>query len=184
MNKSISNPIYFDNKEDRARPESRPHLLKTKGGYPVEKLVGIADLPVYYSLDRTQCILSTPNRPSGPLLEEKDKESDATRFSEPNEIHLLTNHPQESQLQLERIFLSTPERSSDPSLEERSQNVSNQATSHTQSARTIQLRDGNADQVIRRSVLLSQGSNRRFEIIGDSKNKASVFERLGTRRTP
>ena len=47
VNKSISNPIYVDNKEDQVRTENRPHLLRTKGGYPVEKVVGIADLPVY-----------------------------------------------------------------------------------------------------------------------------------------
>ena len=61
VNKSILNPIYTDNKEDRARPENRPHLIRTKGGYPVERVIGIADLPVYDSLNRTQRILSTPN---------------------------------------------------------------------------------------------------------------------------
>ena len=69
VNKLISNPIYVDNKEDRVRAENRPHLLRTKGGYPVEKLVRIADLPVYNELNRVQRILSTPDRPSGPLLE-------------------------------------------------------------------------------------------------------------------
>ena len=46
VNKSILDPIYIDNKEDRVRTENRTHLLRTKGGYPVEKVVGIADIPV------------------------------------------------------------------------------------------------------------------------------------------
>ena len=35
VNRSILNPIYIDNKEDRSRNENRTHLLRTKGGYPV-----------------------------------------------------------------------------------------------------------------------------------------------------
>ena len=52
VNKSISKPIYVDNKEDRVRAENRPHLLRTKGGYPVEKVVGIADLPAIHKYSR------------------------------------------------------------------------------------------------------------------------------------
>ena len=44
VNKSILNPIYIDKKYDRVRTEHQPHLLRTKGGYPVEKVVAIADL--------------------------------------------------------------------------------------------------------------------------------------------
>ena len=47
VNTSVLNPIYIDNKEDRVRPENRAHRhrLQSKDGYPVERLVGIADLP-------------------------------------------------------------------------------------------------------------------------------------------
>ena len=47
VNTSILNPIYIGDKEDRVRQENRSHRLRAKGGYPVEKLVGIADLPAY-----------------------------------------------------------------------------------------------------------------------------------------
>ena len=60
INRSITNPVYVDNKEDRARNEDRPHLTKIRSGYPVEKVIGISDLPVYNPTDRTQRILSTP----------------------------------------------------------------------------------------------------------------------------
>ena len=69
VNKSILDPIYIDNKEDRVRTENRPHLLRTKGGYPVERVVGIVDIPVYNELNKVQRILSTTDRPSGQLLE-------------------------------------------------------------------------------------------------------------------
>ena len=60
VNKSILNPIYVDDKENRVRVENRPHLLRTKDGYPVERVVGTAELPVYNSLNRVQRILRTP----------------------------------------------------------------------------------------------------------------------------
>ena len=44
VNRSITNPIYVDNKEDRARNEDRPHRTRMRGGYPVEKVIGMADL--------------------------------------------------------------------------------------------------------------------------------------------
>ena len=179
VNKSIRDPIYIDNKEDRVRTENQPHLLRTKGGYLVEKVVGIADIPVYNELNKAQHILSTPDRPSGPLLEEKDKKTSTTKFAEPTQMHLRTNRPQVSSIQAVSVVLSTPERSSEPSLEERNQNVSHLAASNI--PRNIQVRNSNDDQVPRQPVLLSEGSNRRI-IITDEFNQSSVFERLSTRR--
>ena len=75
INTSIVNPVYVDTKENRARQEGRPHISKVRGGYPVERVMGTADLPIYKQTNKTQRILSTPNRPPGPLLEEKNKTS-------------------------------------------------------------------------------------------------------------
>ena len=48
VNLNIKNPIYIDMKSDRARVEDRQHhKKKMKGGYPVEKVTGKADLPTY-----------------------------------------------------------------------------------------------------------------------------------------
>ena len=121
---------------------------------------------------------STPDRPSGPFLEEKVRKTSTTRVAEPTQMRLRTNRPQVSSIQAVSVVLSTPERSSEPSLEERNQNVSHLAASNI--PRNIQVRNSNDDQVPRQPVLLSEGSNRRI-IITDEFNQSSVFERLGTR---
>ena len=84
INTSIVNPVYVDTKENRARQEGRPHISKVRGGYPVERVMGIADLPTYNPTNKTQRILSTPSRPPGPWLEEKNEEIKPI----PNETHL------------------------------------------------------------------------------------------------
>ena len=72
INTAIVNPVYIDVKESRSRQENRPHINKVRGGYPIERVMGIADLPTYNPTTKTQCILSTPERPSDPLIEEKN----------------------------------------------------------------------------------------------------------------
>ena len=114
VNMSILNPIYIDDKEDRVRLENRPHLLRAKGGYPVEKLVGIADLPAYNPTSKTQRILSTPERPSGPLLEERD--SSTTNLCETTSTQPPITSVRDSTAQINRIVLSTPERPFGPLL--------------------------------------------------------------------
>ena len=130
VDRSVRDPIYIDNKEDRSRNESRPHLLRTRGGYPVAKGVGIADIPVYNELNRVQRILSTPDRPSGPLLEEKDaaEKISANKLYKSNRITVPTIRPFESST---RVVLSTPDRPSGPLLEEKNQSISNRAASIT-----------------------------------------------------
>ena len=127
-----------------------------------------------------QRILSTPDRHSGPLLEEKGSKTNTTKFAEQTQMHLRTNQPQVSSIQAVSVVPSTPHRPSGPLLEERNQKASNREAIIT--PRNIQVRDSNADQVPQQSVLLSEGSNRRI-IITDEFNQSSVFERLGTRST-
>ena len=101
VNTSISNPIYIDDKEDRV------------------KLVGIADLPAYNPTSKTQRILSTPERPPGPLLEEKDSSINTTKLGETNEMRPSVTSARESTAQIDRIVLSTPEQPSGSLLEEK-----------------------------------------------------------------
>ena len=129
-----------------------------------------------------QRILSTPDWPSGPLLEEKDKKTNAAKFPKPNEMHVSTNNLQVSSLQSGRTNLSTPDRPSGPLLEERNQKVSNRAASNMQPEKNIPVQINN-NPVSRQSVILSDESTRRI-VITDEFHQASVFERLGTRSTP
>ena len=130
-----------------------------------------------------QRILSTPDRPSGPLLDEKDKKTNAAKCSKPNEMHVPTNHPQVSSLQSGRIVLSTPDRPSGPLLEERNLKSTNRASSNVPPMKNIQARDNIVNQVFRQFLLNSDESNRRI-VITDEFHQASVFERLGTQSTP
>ena len=129
-----------------------------------------------------QRILSTPDRPSGPLLEEKDKKTYAAKYSKPNVRHLPTDHPQVSSLQSGRIVLSTPDRPSGPLLEEKNQKVSNRIASNMQPVKNMQAQN-NTDPVSQQSVLFNNKSTRRI-MITDEFHQASVFERLGSRSTP
>ena len=74
VNLNIKNPVYIDIKADRARAEDRQHHSKRlKGGYPVERVTGKADVPTYQKTKSTQSILSTLNGPPGLLIGEGNK---------------------------------------------------------------------------------------------------------------
>ena len=66
VNLKIKNPVHIDIKCDRARVEDRQHhKKKMKGGYPVEKVTGKADMPTYPRTRATQSVLSTLHGPPG-----------------------------------------------------------------------------------------------------------------------
>ena len=62
VNKSIMHPIFIDEKKDRARKESRNHLSKVQGGYPVARILGTTDIPRYRELQKPPK-LSTRDEP-------------------------------------------------------------------------------------------------------------------------
>ena len=167
VNKSILNPIYIDDKEDRVRPENRPHLLRAKGGYPVEKLVGIADLTAYNPTSKTQRILSTPERPHGSLLVERDSSLNAAKVCETTEMQPPVTSARDLTAQIDRIVLSTPERPSGSLLEERGKSASMRVgdQSNTRPERNIQ--PSNDNSAVQRSALSSELRDRRLIITGD-----------------
>ena len=74
VNSSITDPIYIDFKNDRARVEDRQHRSKKiKGDYPVERVTGKADVPTYKKTRATQSVLSTLNGPPGLLIGERNQ---------------------------------------------------------------------------------------------------------------
>ena len=72
VNKSIMHPIFIDEKKDRARKESRNHLSKVQGGYPMARILGTTDIPRYREL-QMQSTLSTFDEPPGLSLGEKSQ---------------------------------------------------------------------------------------------------------------
>ena len=85
VNLSIENTVYMDIKIDRVRAEDRKHLRKkVKGGYPVERIMGTADLPTYRETLGTQSILSI--EPPGPLLGEKNRSSNKSTSLKSNNV--------------------------------------------------------------------------------------------------
>ena len=182
INTSILNPIYIDNKEDRARPENRPHLIKIKGGYPVEKIIGVADLPVYHSTTKTQQILSTPNRPSGPLLEEKGPAIVSHQVEprqQPERLHAIENLPDQASQPI--MVPSTPERPSGPSLEEKnsSRNPQTQPTIRSEQFQNTRTQDARIIQMQSQSLINNEDSNKR--VAPFSHKDVQVPEKLGTR---
>ena len=154
--------------------------------YPVEKVIGIADLLVYHPTNKTQRILSTPNRPSGPLLEEKGKGISAQQAElfQSTKVLQSTNNVQESTTQRKKTVLSTPELPSGTSLEERNQSISSRVSGqlNIQPSGNILLREDKFNQSPRPSTLFSEGTDRRFVITDNfHHDNAPVFERLGTR---
>ena len=103
VNPNMKNPVYIDIKADRARAEDRQHQSKRlKGGYPVEKITGKADLPSYQKTLATQSVLSTLSGPPGLLIGEKNgsvwkkKGSNYDQFSQlgsTNGSLQISNHP-------------------------------------------------------------------------------------------
>ena len=62
VNKLIRQPIFIDKKKDIARKESRNHLSKVQGGYPVARILGTTDIPRYRELQKPPK-LSTRDEP-------------------------------------------------------------------------------------------------------------------------
>ena len=149
-------------------------MNKIRGGYPVEQLIGVADLPAYNPTTKTQRILSTPGRPSGPLLEEKETtvESIQSHTAEDQHMRQLSKYNQPS-LVKQRVP-STPDRPSGPLLEER--NITN---------RIIMVNDKQGGHKQKRASVTNEEDDtpedQRVVINDDFYNK-TVFERLGPKR--
>ena len=107
VNKSIMHPIFIDEKKDRARKESRNHLSKVQGGYPVARILGTTDIPRYQELQKSSKP-SSRDEPSGLSLGERSQ-------SKPLQVQRastsVTNKPSKLSTRDEPSGLSLGERS-------------------------------------------------------------------------
>ena len=174
---SIMDQVYIDVKENRSSQEDRPHINKVRGGYPVERVMGIAVLPTYNPTTKTQHSLSTPSRPSGQLLEERDKEANAvtieTRIHNQT-VRKLPDH--EPQIKAQQSIPSTPDRPPGPLLEGKNRENKLMVTKY-QPSNQRQKRSSTSEEGA--SVITS---GRRFVISDVFYNRTPVSERLCLKR--
>ena len=141
--------------------------------------MGMADLPTYNPTTKTQRILSTPDRPSGPLLEKKDIGAESTQETNarPHNQQTVQSLNQSQTKYGQQYIPSTPDRPSGPLLEEKNTTTNWMVSKSTQ-----------GNQRLKRLSISDEGeretsSDRRFVISDETPSKkAPVFDRLGPKR--
>ena len=185
INTAIKNPVYIDVKEDREREEERQHVKKVNGGYPIEKLVGTADTPIYRKFTTTKApvILSTRDEPYGSLLGERNE---ARNLSNP--VNSMT-HPKittiSKQTNASKASSSTPDPRSRWLVGEKSNSSSNSNNKAPKSASkkhiNVQELQNNSRSVnFEKHPDITTQDRRVFIDNAFYSETSSVFRRLGT----